>query len=66
MKLSTYMQMANIKDAQLAEKVGRERSTVTRWRRGETKPDFDAMMALEKVTEGAVTYRDFANAETAA
>lgn len=65
MKLSAYMELTKITDAKLAEKVGRERSTVTRWRRGNTRPDWEAMIALEKVTDGAVTYRDFARENAA-
>lgn len=53
------MREEGITDAFLAEKVGRERSTVTRWRLGRTKPDWEAMAALEKETAGAVTFRDF-------
>lgn len=65
MKLSTYMELKGISDAELASKVKRERSTVTRWRLDKTRPDWDALAALEKATEGAVTYRDFARESAA-
>lgn len=59
MKLSDYMQTVKLKDDEIAQLVGRERSTVTRWRLGKTRPDWDAIEALERVTKGAVTARDF-------
>jgi transcriptional regulator with XRE-family HTH domain len=59
MQLSTYMADNNVTDAVLAEKVGRERSTVTRWRLGKSRPDYEAMQKLEIATEGAVTFADF-------
>lgn len=60
MKLASYMELTGISDAELAAQVGRERSTVTRWRLEKTRPDWDALAALEKATQGAVTFRDFA------
>ncbi len=59
MKLAAYMELTKTTDNELAEKVGRDRSTVTRWRLGETRPDWDAISLLEHATDGAVTARDF-------
>lgn len=59
MELATYMKITNTTDAGLAVKVRRDRSTVTRWRLKRTRPDWEAIQALEEVTEGAVTFRDF-------
>lgn len=60
MKLADWMTETGETDATLCAKVGRDRSTVTRWRLGQTRPDYDAMAALETVTIGQVTYKDFA------
>lgn len=62
MKLSEFMAIEGLTDGELAERVKRDRSNVLRWRKGLTRPDFDALLALEKVTEGRVTARDFAEA----
>ena len=60
MDLAEFMKTEGLSDAELAFLVGRDRSNVTRWRRGNTKPDFDALVALEKISDGKVTARDFA------
>jgi transcriptional regulator with XRE-family HTH domain len=62
MTLAEFMELEKLTDAGLAEKVGRDRSNVTRWRRGDTKPDFEALVAIEKITGGKVTALDFARA----
>lgn len=66
MDLASYMKLANVTDAKLAEKVNRDRSSVTRWRLKRTRPDWEAIHALEKATDGAVTFRDFMPAKEAA
>ncbi len=62
MTLAEFMEIEKLTDASLAEKVGRDRSNVTRWRRGDTKPDFEALVAIEKMSGGKVTASDFARA----
>lgn len=59
MDLAEFMKSAEMSDAQLADLVKRDRSNVTRWRLGRTKPDFDALVAIEKISDGKVTARDF-------
>ncbi len=59
MTLAEYMKTAGETDATIADKVGRDRSSVTRWRLGRTKPDFDALVALERASKGLITARDF-------
>lgn len=61
MKLAKYMELAKLKDADLADMLGRDRSTVTRLRNGSTKPSFEVMLALERLSEGMVKPSDFAN-----
>lgn len=62
MKLHEFMKTANLSDAALAEQVSRDRSTVTRWRNGKSRPDYDALVALAKITKGKVTAADFLEA----
>ncbi|RMF02468.1 MAG: XRE family transcriptional regulator [Alphaproteobacteria bacterium] len=59
MNLAEYMRRNGINDEQLAARVGRARTTVMRWRRGVTRPDWAAVAALERATGGAVTASDF-------
>lgn len=65
MELKEYMSLANMKDGDLARELKqatglvRDRSTVSRWRRKETRPDWEAMKALTQITRGAVTASDF-------
>jgi hypothetical protein len=63
MKLADFMKSEKIDDVRLAKLVNRDRSNVLRWRNGVTKPDFDALVAIEKISDGRVTARDFAEAE---
>lgn len=62
MTLDEYMKAKRLTDSDVASQVNRDRSTVTRWRLGRTRPDFDALIALEKMTKGKVSARDFAEA----
>lgn len=59
MRLSDYMDNKALTDAAFAEMVGRDRSQVTRWRRGQTRPDWAALARIEEATAGAVTAKDF-------
>lgn len=65
MRLAEFMEEVGWTDVTLAELVKRDRSNVFRWRLGKTRPDFDALVAIEKLSEGKVTARDFADAEAA-
>ena len=47
---------------QLAEKLSLERSTVTKLRLGKSKPSFDVLMQIQRLSENAVTANDFAEA----
>lgn len=62
MTLAEFMENEKFTDVSLAERIGRDRSNVSRWRRGDTKPDFDALVAIEKISGGKVTASDFARA----
>lgn len=62
MKLSDWMKKNRKTDAAMAELVGRDRTTVLRWRTGQTRPDWDALAVIERVTGRKVTATDFAKA----
>jgi ribosome-binding protein aMBF1 (putative translation factor) len=62
MTLTEFMKLANISDVELATQVKRDRTNVLRWRTGKTKPDFEALVAIEKISDGKVTARDFSQA----
>jgi transcriptional regulator with XRE-family HTH domain len=59
MKLSEYMEKNGVSDEALAKAVGRERSTVTRWRLEKTRPDWDVLAKLEQATNKKVRASDF-------
>lgn len=65
MTLAEFMEAERLTDLQLAAKVNRDRSNVLRWRKGVTKPDFEALVAIERITKGKVTAKDFARREVA-
>lgn len=56
------MKLEGMSDTALATQVKRDRTNVLRWRTGKTKPDFEALVAIEKISDGRVTARDFAEA----
>lgn len=62
MNLADFMKSMGMSDVDLATIVNRDRTNVLRWRKGTTKPDFDALVAIEKISDGKVTARDFAEA----
>lgn len=59
MKLDQYMAENGITDVALAAKIGVASTTVLRWRRGDTYPDWRALPLLIEATGGAVMPNDF-------
>jgi adenosyl cobinamide kinase/adenosyl cobinamide phosphate guanylyltransferase len=59
MKLSDYMAAHGITDEQMAQRVGRHRSRVSRHRRGVERPDWNAVSAYHTATDGEVTANDW-------
>ena len=59
MKLSEYLELPGKSVAEFAKSVGRDPSTVARWRRGDTVPDWDALEAIAVATGREVTPDDF-------
>lgn len=59
MRLSDWMSMNGVNDDQLAEKVGVDRATISRIRRGKHKPSWPLLLKLREITAGAVSAEDF-------
>ncbi len=59
MMLSEYLTARNYTDAQFAELIGCDRTTVSRWRRGLNRPEWGDMQAIVIATGGAVNPNDF-------
>lgn len=59
MTLASYMAAHEMKDADLAALIGVDRSTVSRWRTGVSRPDWPNLEQITRVTNGAVTVFDF-------
>jgi transcriptional regulator with XRE-family HTH domain len=57
--LAQWMRENGISDQVLAAQLGVSRSTVSRLRRGVTKPSWDLIPALKQRTKGAVTSESF-------
>jgi 3,4-dihydroxy 2-butanone 4-phosphate synthase/GTP cyclohydrolase II len=59
MKLSEYLSLAKVKDADFALAIGKDRSTVSRLRRTNQCPSRETIEAIARETKGAVTANDF-------
>lgn len=59
MQLSEYLSQHNLTQKAFAALIDRDISTVSRLARGETRPDWSTVAAIEKATNGAVTANDF-------
>lgn len=59
MKLTAYLELAKLDDLAFAAKVGCDRSTIYRIRKGETRPSPSLMVEIAKVTKGAVLPNDY-------
>lgn len=59
MHLSDFMAERGLSDETVAEAVGRNRVSVSRWRRRLVRPDWDAIEALKSFTDGVVTADDW-------
>jgi transcriptional regulator with XRE-family HTH domain len=59
MKLADYLAQAGLSDADFADLIGVNRSTVSRLRRTGQCPSRQTIAAIAKVTEGKVSADDF-------
>ena len=58
--LDTYMKRAGISDAELAQQIGRDRSMISKIRRGVIKPTLDTAASIERATSGLVPMQSWA------
>jgi transcriptional regulator with XRE-family HTH domain len=66
MKLSEWMEANRLTDEQFAVRVGIDRTTLSRVRRGLKDPSASLMRRIKSVTDGAVTADDVLSASDAA
>ena len=59
MTLSEYMEMYDLTDQVMADRLGRERSVVTRYRLGQVMPSPRVIAKVEVVTGWKVRFRDW-------
>lgn len=59
MHLSDFMAERELSDDDVAAAVGRNRVSVSRWRRRLVRPDWEAIDAIKAFTDGAVTADDW-------
>lgn len=57
--LSSYMEKHKVDDAELASRIGRDRSIVNRLRRGVMRPTLEVAAAIEEITGGAVPMKSW-------
>lgn len=52
--LAAYMKKAGLTDEALAHQVGRDRSTITKLRLGQTRPSLDLAIKIAEITDSEV------------
>lgn len=65
MKLAHWLARENRTDAWLAERVGRDRSIITRIKRGDALPSVEVAAAIQRLTGGEVTATDYERRQAA-
>jgi hypothetical protein len=58
--LPQWMDEASLKDEDVAAMVDRDRSSISRFRRGVTLPDYDLMLVFETISGGVVALSTWA------
>lgn len=58
-KLADWLRRNNIGDADFASRVGTDRTTISRIRRGKQRPSLDLAGRIAAATKGAITANDF-------
>jgi transcriptional regulator with XRE-family HTH domain len=66
MKLSDFMELKRLNDAEFARQLGRSTAAVWHYRKGSRIPRPDTMARIVALTNGAVTANDFFKRENAA
>lgn len=63
--LDVYMKREKVSDADLSAKINRDRSIVSRLRRGKITPTLEIAAAIEKATKGRVPMASWVKSATA-
>jgi len=63
--LDTYLSRERIRDAEFADRIGRDRSMVSKIRRGIVRPTIDLAAIIERETNGEVTMQSWATSRQA-
>lgn len=66
MKLSEYMSLKGISDDEMATKLSKDPTTIFRYRRGNVAPPLAVIAEIERITDNAVSFRDFLSPPEAA
>ena len=66
MKLGEYLSLNKMTDEAFASLVGMSQSQISRLRRGLSRPSWESLAAIERVTTGMVTASDFMGAASEA
>ncbi|MEG9524267.1 MAG: helix-turn-helix transcriptional regulator [Hyphomicrobiales bacterium] len=61
MRLTDYLRQHELTHTEFAAKIGATQAAVTRYVNGRRKPSLNKLLVIERVTEGAVQARDFAD-----
>lgn len=59
MRLSEFMRERQLSDEVVADAIGRSRVSVSRYRRGLVRPDWNTIEALDAFTRGKVSVADW-------
>ena len=59
MTLAEYLEAHKIPEAVFGEKIGKNQSTVGRYKRGEVKPPIVIIAKISEITKGKVQFRDW-------
>lgn len=60
--LATYLERQGIDDAAFAERIGKDRTTINRWKKGRKKPTLDDAAKIEAETQGEVPMSSWVSA----
>ena len=59
MKLDDFMRLKGISDDGMGKILSKDRTIVSKYRRGSVMPPLSVIALIEKETDGAVSFRDF-------
>lgn len=61
MKLKDFLKLSKIREGDFAAQLGVSQSSVSRYATGRAMPKPKTILEIERLTDGAVTWRDFVN-----